>query len=306
VIREASIDDATGATELFRAVTPEFVSSPAGTRHFMTTSPPAAKRRWWCAEDDGTIVGWVSVGLVVDTSEEGVVWIAVLVDAAHRGRGIGAALAERAEDHARSIGGHKMLCWSRGDDVSAAFARSRGFVQTATHDILAVDPRTVEPPDPPSGIELLPFAAFEDDPSPIHHVDTVSVLDEPGELSIDELPFERWIENYWSHPLLDRDASFVATVEGVAATVTWIQTDRESGAGSNNGTGTIPELRGRGLATLAKRASLARAAALGITRVYTGNDVTNAPMLAINRRLGYRPCATELHWAKDLTISPSG
>src|SRR5439155_1788273 len=139
-----------------RAVTPEFVSSPAGTRHFMTTSPPAARRRWWCAEDDGTIVGWVSVGLVVDTSEEGVVWIALLVDAAHRGRGIGAALAERAEDHARSIGGRRMLGWSRGDDASAAFARSRGFIQTATHDILAVDPRAVEPPDPPPGVELLP------------------------------------------------------------------------------------------------------------------------------------------------------
>jgi len=305
VIREASIDDAIGASELFRAVTPEFVSTPAGTRHFMATSPPEARRRWWCAEDAATIVGWVSVGLVVDTSEEGVVWVALLVDAAHRGRGIGTALAERAEEHARSIGGRKLLCWSRSDDASATFARSHGFVQMATHDILTVDPSTVEAPDPPPGVELLPFAAFEDDPSPLHHVDTVTMLDEPGEVSIDELSLERWLENYWSHPLLDRDASFVATVDGVPAAITWLQTDRERGTGSNNGTGTLREHRGRGLATLAKRASLSRAGALGITRVYTGNDVTNAPMLAINRRLGYAPCTTMFNWSKELTTAPS-
>jgi GNAT superfamily N-acetyltransferase len=303
VIREASIDDAAGAAALFRLVTPEFVTSAAGVRHFMTTSPPAAQRRWWCAEDRTAIVGWVSAGLVVDTSEAGVVWIAVSVHPEHRRRGIGTALSERAEEHAASIGGRRLLAWSRGDDQSVAFARSRGFMQTGKHDILAVDPRDVEPPDPPPDVELLPFTAFEDDPTPIHHVDTISVLDEPGDVTLDELPLERWIENFWSHPLLDRDVSYVAAVDGVPATATFMQTDREGGSGSNNGTGTLPEFRRRGLATLAKRASLARAATLGITRVYTGNDVTNVPMLAINRRLGYAPCSTTYNWAKDVVTS---
>jgi RimJ/RimL family protein N-acetyltransferase len=58
--------------------------------------------------------------------------------------------------------------------------------------------------------------------------------------------------------------------------------------------------RGRGLATLAKRASLVRAAQLGITAVYTGNDVTNEAMQAINRNLGYEPCSTMLSWARNL------
>ncbi len=47
--------------------------------------------------------------------------------------------------------------------------------------------------------------------------------------------------------------------------------------------------RGRGLGLLVKQRSLAQAAAAGITRVMTQNDETNAPMLAINRKLGYTP-----------------
>jgi RimJ/RimL family protein N-acetyltransferase len=306
VIREASIDDAADAAALLRLVTPEFVTSPDAVRHFMTTSPPAARRRWWCAEEEGAIVGWIGVGLLTDTSEPGVVWTGLSVHPDHRGRGIGTALADRAADHATTIEGRRLLTWSRSDEVTVAFARSRGLTQTGTHDILSIDPRAIAPPEPPAGVELLPFAAFEDNPSPIHHVDTVAALDEPGEVTFDAVPLERWIENCWSHPLLDHEASFVARVDGVPATATFIQTDREGGSGLNNGTGTLPEFRGRGLATLAKRASLSRAAELGITRVYTGNDVTNAPMLAINRRLGYAPCTTMFFWAKDLvTTGPS-
>jgi len=301
VIREASIDDAPAAAALVRLVTPEWVTSSAGVRHFITTTPPAARRRWWCAEEHDGIVGWISAGLVVDTSEPGVAWVSLAVHPDHRRRGIGAALATLAEEHLAAIGSRRMLGWSRGDEGSAAFARSRGFTQTGSHDILSVDPREVAPPDPPDGVELLPFTAFEHDPAPIHHVDSVSVLDEPGEVTFDQLPFDRWLEDYWSHPLLDHEASCVAVVDGVPAAATFLQTDREEGNGSNNGTGTLPEFRNRGLATLAKRASLTWAAELGVTRVYTGNDVTNAPMLAINRRLGYAPRSTMKSWARDLT-----
>jgi GNAT superfamily N-acetyltransferase len=299
VIREASIDDAPAAAELLALVNPEFVTTADGTRHDMTTSPPEALRRWWCAEDDGQLVGWSSAGLVVETSEPGAAWIRVIVNPAYRKRGLGGELLSVAERHAASIGAIRLHAWSRGDDATATFARSRGYAQTSSNDTLVVDPRTVAPPGQQAGVELLPFTAFEHDPSPIHHVDTVSVLDEPGELTFDELPLDLWLDNFWGHPLLDREASAVALVDGVPATVTFLQTNRDAGRGTNNGTGTLPDYRGRGLATLAKRASLSRAAELGITAVYTGNDVTNAPMQAINRKLGYAACSTMLSWAKS-------
>jgi len=303
VIREASIDDAPAAAGLLGLATPEFVTSAAATRRGMATSPPEARHRWWCAEHEGQLVGWASVGLVVETSEEGAGWISLTVHPDHRNGGIGAALLDVAERHARAVGVHRLHVWSRDDDETIAFAGARGYEQTSSSDILVVDPRTVAPPDPPAGVELLPFSAFEGDPSPIHHVDTVSMLDEPGELTLDEWSLDHWLERFWRHPLLDRDAGMVAVVDGIPVAVTFIQIDRTAGRGTNNGAGTLPEYRGRGLATLAKRASLARAAELDVTAVYTGNDATNAPMQAINRRLGYTRCSTMLSWAKDLAAT---
>src|SRR5438445_4548947 len=77
VIREASVDDVAGAAALFGLITPRFVRTAASLRHNMLTDPPEAKRCWWCAESDGTIVGWASLGLVVEATEEGVAWMGV-------------------------------------------------------------------------------------------------------------------------------------------------------------------------------------------------------------------------------------
>ena len=57
--------------------------------------------------------------------------------------------------------------------------------------------------------------------------------------------------------------------------------------------------RGRGLGLLMKRHSLALAAAAGITRVITQNDETNAPMLAINAKLGYQPLSSGHSWVRE-------
>ena len=64
--------------------------------------------------------------------------------------------------------------------------------------------------------------------------------------------------------------------------------DVEGRRGRNEGTGTARDHRGRGLASLAKLAQLRWAADNGVERVITDNDALNAPMLAINRRLGVR------------------
>ena len=67
----------------------------------------------------------------------------------------------------------------------------------------------------------------------------------------------------------------------------------------NAGTGVIRAFRGQGLGLLMKRHSLARAAAAGITKVITQNDETNAPMLAINAKLGYEPLAVGHAWVLE-------
>jgi GNAT superfamily N-acetyltransferase len=303
VIREASPEDAEGAAALATLVFPEFLRSAESTRHIMRTSPPEMHARWWCAVEDGGVVGWASSTLMVETTEQGVAWLGVTVHPDRRGSGIGGRLLEQAEHHARSVGARKLLGWTRADDGSVAFARSRGYEQTSSHDLLVVDPRAVEALDTPTDVEIRPFKTYADDPRPIYEVDAEATQDEPGEVTLDAVQYDLWLDRYWQHPLLDHDVSMAAVVDGAPASVTFMMTDRASGRGTNNGTGTMRAYRGRGLATTAKRASLARAAELGITAVYTGNDAENAPMQAINRKLGYAPSSTILDWARALVTT---
>ena len=64
-------------------------------------------------------------------------------------------------------------------------------------------------------------------------------------------------------------------------------------------TGTLRDYRGRGLALLAKRATLVNAAKRGVVElVSTENDETNAPMLRVNEKLGYRPIGSTVRWSR--------
>ncbi|THF87682.1 GNAT family N-acetyltransferase [Deinococcus sp. KSM4-11] len=63
-------------------------------------------------------------------------------------------------------------------------------------------------------------------------------------------------------------------------------------------TGTRRAWRRRGLALALKLAAIRVALSQGVTEIWTGNATTNAPMLAINDRLGFRtrPAFIEMKW----------
>jgi GNAT superfamily N-acetyltransferase len=59
-------------------------------------------------------------------------------------------------------------------------------------------------------------------------------------------------------------------------------------------TAVLPEYRGRGIAKVLKRATIAWAIDHGLAALETGNDVENAPMRAVNFGLGYKPIPDEV------------
>jgi GNAT superfamily N-acetyltransferase len=59
-------------------------------------------------------------------------------------------------------------------------------------------------------------------------------------------------------------------------------------------TAVLREWRGRGVAGALKRATIRWAIDHGLEALETGNDEDNAPMQAVNARLGYRPLPDEL------------
>jgi RimJ/RimL family protein N-acetyltransferase len=80
--------------------------------------------------------------------------------------------------------------------------------------------------------------------------------------------------------------------------LSWLLVDHERRRAENEWTATLPELRGRGLARLAKSATIRWAADRGLTEILTGNDPDNVPMRELNRRLGY----VELFVRRDLEL----
>lgn len=295
MISEASSDDAGAASALLLAADPHNVSSTAGVRFWIETSPPAARARWWKASTESGLVGWASASLDTMTAEPGRAFASVVVHPDRRRRGHGSALWQAVAAHLDEIGATRTSISTHADDAATGFARARGLRLTSTETVLSVDPRTIEPEPPPEGVEIRSLSAFADDPEPIYRCDVEAAQDEPGPFGVDALTLESWRRMLWDQPDLDRDLGVAAIAAGEAVGASFLLADRPSGRAMNVGTGVVRSHRGLGLGLLMKRHVLARAAAAGITRVVTHNDETNTPMLAINRRLGYQPLAVS-HW----------
>ncbi|MGW4156794.1 GNAT family N-acetyltransferase [Micromonospora chersina] len=296
LIRPARPDDAPGVVALRGVVHPYLVRGVESTRRMIAQPPPGEDWAAWVAETDGQVVGWVSAYRNIQTSAPNVGDVSTLhVHPAHRLRGAGTALLDAALAHLRLLGVKRVLTWSQPG--SLPFARRHGFTPSRELRYSALDLRPVPPmPEPPPGVRLVPAA--EVDPREVHRVDAESSLDEPGDVPTDALGYDIWHHEVWDNLGLDRDASTLAEVDGRLVAVSLVK--RDGDRMWSDFTGTVPGHRGRGLARLAKQAALHRAAASGVRTAYTSNDEANAPMLAVNARLGYRPVASQWSCLRDL------
>ena len=100
---------------------------------------------------------------------------------------------------------------------------------------------------------------------------------------------------------LTQDGSYAVVSAAEPVAYAALAVDASTGRGRNEGAATAAAHRRRGLATLAKLAQLRWAAANGFEQVVTDNDERNAPMLAVNRRLGYEPFTERRGYLKELT-----
>ena len=292
-IREGRVEDIPDAVRLLNDVHPTYVITEAGTRHRLLASPLEARRTWWAGRDGDTLVAWATAGVDHETSaRSGFVGVSVLPS--HRRRGIGTTLLERALAHLEA----SSRIQAAADEAGRSFAERHGFRHTHTRRISGVDPRTVDTTELDSARTQI-VSLREVGPEQTFAVDAESVLDEPSDDAIDAVEYEQWLHDYWEHPDLDFDAGRAAVVDGKAVAITYVIVDLESRRAFNAYTGSLRAYRGRGLARLAKLGVMRRLAELQVTLVLTENDETNAPMLAINERLGYSPIASRYSYVLD-------
>jgi RimJ/RimL family protein N-acetyltransferase len=191
---------------------------------------------------------------------------------------------------------HHLSCVCRGDAVSMAFAIRNGFVPAGENRIARVDPRGVPVAGPvPEGLVALPLAALPDLTGLLDTYNT-SATDDPSGLS-QTYTMETFRADWWNSPDNAPDLSWALVEEGpepLVVSFTSVQVDRPRGRAWSSMTATHPSFRGRGLARWVKTRSLNALADAGVHEAWTGNDSANAPMIAVNDALGYRPAAKSI------------
>lgn len=287
-LRTARPDDAAEVAALRASVYPYLVRGVDSTRQ-MIAEPPDGGWTAFVAEEDGRVVGWVSAFRNTTTSEADFGEISLLhVHPGHRGRGTGTALLGAAREHLAGLGVRRVRTWAQTGSLD--FARGHGFEPSREVRYSALETRLAPPvPDAPPGVTVVPLSAL--DVRTVYAADVAASADEPGDVPKDAISFETWRYEVWDNLGLDRDASTAALHGTEVAAFTLVK--RDGTRMWSDMTATLPQHRGRGLARLVKTVTLHRAAERGVTMAYTSNDESNAPMLAVNARLGYQPVAAQ-------------
>jgi GNAT superfamily N-acetyltransferase len=231
---------------------------------------------------------------------DGKLYVTLATLPAVRGQGIGSALLERIERFTAELGATRLVGDVEDHDANAlAYLERRGYVverhgydstlDLATFDIapFAGAVGTVEA----KGIRFFtladaPGAAME---RALYELYERTMVDIPGYEAKAFMSYETW-------------RRFVVAADGARPEWTFIAADGDRLVGVTtavvsqdhiytNHTLVDREYRGRAIALALKVLAVQAALRHGAPYMRTGNDSLNGPMLAVNRKLGYKPLA---------------
>lgn len=226
------------------------------------------------------------------------VWVGAALS--FRGQGIGAALWYAVKEQLRAHSATKLTSEVLDSEPSSlAFAERRGFTISRRLFHSALDLETFD--ETPyldhiralemEGIRFCALADFPDTPETrrnLFELNLANSLDIPG---VDHVPwdfdsFEKFVLNApWFHRKGQLLAVDGETWVGLAA----VSLDPDTRNAYNLHTGVARAYRGRKIAQALKVMAGRYARQHGMRTITTDNDSDNAPILAINRKMGYQP-----------------
>lgn len=304
-------DDAALGTcvEIVNSVMPEEPTSVQEIRWADRTYPGGID---FLANLDGVPVGAASTGRIYmyDASYERY-WLrlAVLPDA--RRRGAGTALLAAVSRVARAAGKTGLQTSVRESHTDGlAFLQHRGFEVVERSKLVRLDLAglDVPPVDLPSGIELTTLALRPDLVDGVYAVAREAYEDVPSAgQPITAGTLEEFLARDVTRDEIPADAFVVGVDAATGEVAGWASLFLIPGSTTrawHNMTAVTRGWRGRGVATSLKRATIAWAIEHGLKTLETSNDEDNAPMRAVNARLGYRPTSDDLTLRGPLAPAP--
>lgn len=219
------------------------------------------------------------------------------VDPEYRRRGIGtellARLLEVTGDEPRV-----MMAVSESSISGIAFAEHRGFTEHSRRYESELNLETFDPEPFAPNRELLEksgirFATLVDEDSPqfrrsLYQLAEQVRRDVPTPEPMPPTSYEEWERDWLDVPFASPATFAVALVRDQPIAISYLVLEAD-GSGYNWMTGVARTYRGRGLGLAIKVEALRLAKDRGVPFVRTNNDLTNVPMLAINKNLGFQP-----------------
>ena len=300
-IREAITDEDLGhMVAIISRVSPDNPMSVEEAR-WQDAKYPGGKR--FVAWLDGEPVGCGGAGRVYMYAEDfPALWGNLSVLPEHRGRGVGSALLDAISGVARANGKPELYGRTTSDrPESIEFLERRGFREVERMKVVRLDlaRREPMPVDPPPGITITSLEARPELADALFEVAVEALPDIPGDGRMDPGTFEEFRARDIDRNLLPKGGYAVAVDDATGAAVGYsnlMLVANNPGLAWHAMTAVRRAWRGRGIAGALKRATIEWAAANGLNAIETANDVDNAPMRAVNRKLGYQPMPDEVYF----------
>ncbi len=313
--REAEYGDFNieAVVEIASAIRPDTLDSVAEyvARHDAERRAGRVSVRW-LASIEGHVIGSAYVGESPSFPSE---FIAVYTEVHpdHQRRGYGRALLEHAETTATNRGGKTAYSWSdETQPRSWRVLENAGYREVergwqSVLDLSQCDPERLQglvDRVAAAGIRIASVKSIgrerDDWKRELHHLFTDVEMDVPSPFSIQRLPFADFEAQSLGSRFVS-DGFFVALDGGQLVGLTEPhRVDDAPGVIAQRLTGVRHDYRGRGIAMALKARTALWALESGYSSIRTHNSQSNAPMLAINDRLGFTRGHATVVYFKDL------
>ena len=306
MIREFRPEDAEVVSAILHEEPQPQPITPAGLVYWLTAQPERARARMFVAEEAGQVVGWAESRLTWSTSKPGVADFWLYAAPSFRGQGIGKALFQTVERRLQELGARVLQTWTH-NPAGHKLLKTRGFRATGEERISKLELAEADVSRLPAleeekareGFRFVPLSEVMDDVEGLHRVYQAASADVPEYFAEDDIRLDEWRLETLGHPQLTQDGSFVVLDGEQPTAIAFLVVDEIGNLAANEMSGTLPMYRRRGLARLAKLATIRWAREQGLEAIVTGNAEANVGMLRLNESLGYRRVLTETHFVRE-------
>jgi mycothiol synthase len=247
--------------------------------------------------DDVRLVGridWAVAGCAAAIRSDlpGRTYMGNVVLPEHRRRGLGRAFLERIVVAAREHGSDVLAAGiEEGDEAGEAFAARFGLREVLRELEIS---RRIGPDEPdadvPDGVELVELATRADLLRETYELASETLPEMPMHAPFEMPSFERWVEEDATGPDVLPGGTLVALAKGrVVGFSGLVRRAADPHLAEHGLTFVAASHRNRGIATALKHAQIAWASRNGFRELQTSTQDANAPMRAVNDKLGYEP-----------------